>query len=171
MSSSDCTLPAVSARIHQLSRSPGGVPKRPVDRVRILSGGLDGDWQRNRKHHGGPARAVCLFALERIEVLQAEGHPIMPGATGENVTTVGLDWAQMVPGARLRLGAVCELEITSFTEPCRTIRHAFLRGESGRIGQDRYPGWSRVYARVLVEGEVATGDAITLLAAAPREFP
>jgi MOSC domain-containing protein YiiM len=142
-----------------------------VDRVRILSGGLEGDWQRNRKHHGGPARAVCLFSLERIEALQAEGHPITPGATGENVTIAGLDWSRVVPGARLRLGAVCELEVSSFTEPCRTIRHAFLRGDSDRIDQDRHPGWSRVYARVLTEGEVATGDAVTLHVASSSEAP
>jgi MOSC domain-containing protein YiiM len=155
----------VSARIHQLSRSPGGVPKRAVSAVRIDAAGLDGDWQRNRKHHGGPDRAVCLFPLEHIEALQAEGHPITPGAVGENVTTAGLDWTAVVPGARLRLGASCVLEITRYTEPCRTIRHAFADGDSDRIGQDRHPGWSRVYARVLSAGAVAAGDPIELLAA------
>ena len=36
--------------------------------------------------HGGPERALCLFSLERILELQAEGHPIFPGAAGENIT-------------------------------------------------------------------------------------
>lgn len=129
----------------------------------MQAGGLDGDWQKNRKHHGGPDRAVCLFALERIEALRAEGHPIAPGDVGENVTTVGLEWSRVVPGVRLQLGATCVLEITSFTEPCRTIRHAFSDGRSERIGQDRHPGWSRVYARVLSEGTVRAGDVIHFL--------
>ena len=31
-----------------------------------------------------------------------------------------------------------------------------------RLSQKHYPGWSRVYARVLKEGLVRTGDAVTL---------
>ncbi len=153
----------MSARIFQLSRSPGGVPKRAIPEVQILAGGLEGDWQRNRKHHGGPDRAVCLFPQEHIDALRAEGHPIEAGSVGENVTTLGLDWSRVVPGARLRLGDRCELEITSYTEPCRTIRHAFADGDSERIAQHRHPGWSRVYARVLVGGDVRAGDPILLL--------
>jgi len=139
------------------------VPKLPIAESLVLVGGLDGDWQKNRKHHGGPDRAVCLYALERIEALRAEGHPITPGSVGENVTTCGLDWSQVVPGVRLQLGHRCVLEITRFTEPCRTIRHAFADGRSERIGQDRHPGWSRVYARVITEGDVRTDDPITIL--------
>lgn len=156
----------VTARIHQLSRSRGGVPKLPVPDSVVLVGGLDGDWQKNRKHHGGPDRAVCLYALERIDALRAEGHPITPGAVGENVTTRGLDWVHVVPGVRLQLGTRCVLEITSFTEPCRTIRHAFADGRSERIAQDRHPGWSRVYARVITEGAVRIDDPITILSPA-----
>lgn len=139
------------------------MPKLPVSESVVLVGGLEGDWQKNRKHHGGPDRAVCLYALERIDALRAEGHPITAGAVGENVTTQGLDWTQVVPGVRLQLGSRCVLEITSFTEPCRTIRHAFADGRSERIAQDRHPGWSRVYARVITEGEVRTDDSIMIL--------
>lgn len=153
----------MTAHIHQLSRSPGGVPKRAVPTVHIGTDGLDGDWQRNRKYHGGPLRAVCLFPLEHIEALRAEGHPIAPGDVGENITTAGVPWAQVVPGAQLQLGATCVLEITRYTEPCRTIRHAFAGGDSDRIAQDRHPGWSRVYARVITPGEVAAGDPITVV--------
>jgi MOSC domain-containing protein YiiM len=153
----------MTARIHQLSRSRGGVPKQAIAAGLVRVDGLDGDWQKNRKHHGGPDRAVCLFALERIDALRAEGHPITPGAVGENVTTQGLDWTQVQPGVRLQLGSACVVEITRFTEPCRTIRHAFADGRSGRIGQDRHPGWSRVYARVITEGEVHIDDPITIL--------
>lgn len=156
-------MPVVNACIHQLSVSRGGVPKRAVAECLIEAGGLDGDWQKNRKYHGGPDRAVCLYALERIEALRAHGHPIEPGSVGENVTTQGLDWTHIVPGVRLQLGTGCVLEISSFTEPCRTIRHAFADGRSARIAQAQHPGWSRVYARVLVGGPVRTGDHILLL--------
>ncbi|MGH6631118.1 MAG: hypothetical protein ACREB3_15430, partial [Burkholderiales bacterium] len=50
--------------VHQISTSNGGVPKLPVAEARIMVEGLVGDRQRNRAHHGGPDRAVCLFSLE-----------------------------------------------------------------------------------------------------------
>ena len=43
--------------------------------------------------HGGPYRAVCLYAIEAIERLQAEGHPVEPGSVGDNLTTSGIEWS------------------------------------------------------------------------------
>ena len=94
----------MDGRIFQLNRSDGGVPKLAVREAFLTTEGLEGDRQRDLRYHGGPERALCLFALERIMELQAEGHPIFPGAVGENVTVVGLDWSQLKPGARLALG-------------------------------------------------------------------
>src|SRR3569832_2171795 len=78
--------------VHQISVSDGGVPKLPVWEAKVSEQGLSGDRQRNLKFHGGPDRAVCLYSLELIEHLQAEGHPIDAGAAGENLTLSGLDW-------------------------------------------------------------------------------
>lgn len=153
----------MAASVHQLNRSNGGVPKRGVDTVRVTKDGLEGDWQTDRKHHGGPDRAVCLFPLELIRTLQAEGHPIVPGSVGENITTDGLDWSRVVPGATLRIGNEVILEIVSYTVPCRTIAAAFADGAFLRISQKHHPGNSRVYARVLTGGTIAQGDAITPL--------
>lgn len=152
----------MSGRIHQISVSPGGVPKRAVERVRITRDGLEGDWQNDRKHHGGPDRAVCLLALEVIERLRAEGHPISPGAAGENLTVAGVDWPAIVPGVVLVIGDApdaVELEVVSYTQPCSTIRAAFRDLKFKRIDQDLHPGESRVYARVRREGLVRVGDA------------
>jgi MOSC domain-containing protein YiiM len=98
-----------------------------------------------------------------IHALQAEGHPIDVGTAGENVTLEGLDWDQVVPGTRLQLGEQVLLEVTSFTTPCKTIRASFREESFVRISQKLHPGWSRVYARVLSEGEVHFGDAVELL--------
>jgi len=114
-------------------------------------------------HHGGPDRAVCLYSLERINALRAEGHPIGPGTAGENVTIAGLDWDRVTPGTRLVLGAV-ELEITAFAAPFETIVGSFGDKRSTRISQKVHPGWSRVYARVLTEGELAAGDTVAIRA-------
>ncbi len=154
----DADLP----RLFQINISDGGVPKLPIGRVAVHSRGAEGDRQRNLKHHGGPNRALCLYSLERIMALQMEGHPIVPGATGENLTLAGLDWDRVQPGLRLAIGEILEIEITDYTEPCRDIADSFANGAIKRMLQDRHPGWSRVYAKVLNPGEITVGDRVRL---------
>jgi MOSC domain-containing protein YiiM len=149
--------------IYQINVSPGGVPKRPILQAAITRNGVSGDRQRDTEHHGGPQRAVCLYPLEHILALQAEGHPIYPGAIGENITVAGIDWEQLRPGARLRLGADVELVITSFAAPCTNIAGAFRDGYMNRVSEKKNPGRSRVYARVAREGEIRPGDPVQLL--------
>jgi len=147
--------------VHQVSLSDGGVPKHAVPHAHVTVEGVAGDRQRNRKYHGGRERAVCLFSLEVIDALRAEGHAIRPGSAGENVTLAGLDWSCLRPGDRLTIGDRVRLEITSYTEPCRQNARWFKGGNYGRIAQEQHPGWSRLYARVLVEGSVREGDRVT----------
>ena len=149
--------------IIQLSVSGGGVPKRPVAEARITRLGLEGDAHRNAEHHGGPERAVCLFPIEAIRGLVTEGHTVTPGAVGENVTTEGLDWAAVVPETHLLLGKHVVLQVTKYTSPCFKIAPLFVGRDSSRIAQQRHPGWSRVYARVLVEGRVRAGDDVRVV--------
>lgn len=153
----------MSGRIVQLSVSGGGVPKRPVETARVTPLGLDGDAHRDDEHHGGPERAVCLFAMEAILELRAEGHPLVPGALGENVTLQGVDWSAVQPGVRLRLGEDVLLEITHYTTPCLNIRPAFVDGNFSLVSQKRHPGRSRVYARVISPGTLRRGDPAWLL--------
>ena len=150
------------AVIHQLSVSAGGVPKLAIEVGEVTSEGMAGDRQAKPGIHGGPYRALCLFPLEVIEELRAGGHPIEPGGVGENVTTSGLDWSAIEPGTHLRLGAELLIEITSFTDPCKTIAANFSDGNMNRINQRVAPGKSRVYARVLKPGSVRAGDAIAI---------
>ena len=154
------------ATVHSINRSSGGVPKLPVASAWVDENGVAGDWQNDRKHHGGPDRAVCVYALEVIQALAAEGHPILPGSTGENLTVAGVDWPVVQPGDRLHVGGV-ELEVTSFTSPCTTIAASFSDGRQKRISQNLFPGWSRVYARVLRSGSVAVGDEVRHLPMQP----
>lgn len=153
-------------RIASLNVSAGGVPKLPVSEARLSASGLEGDRHSNKRLHGGPMRALCLYSLERILALQKEGHPIVPGSAGENVTLEGIDWSMVVPGVRLALGDA-EIEITSFTEPCGVIRRSFSDYSPFRISQDEYPGWSRVYARVIADGTLRVGDDVRMLPATP----
>jgi MOSC domain-containing protein YiiM len=148
--------------LHQISVSDGGVPKLPVPEARITVNGVAGDRQRSPDIHGGPDRAVCLFSLEVIESLQAEGHSIKPGSSGENLTIAGLEWTKLKPKDRLRIGDTVRLEIVKYTEPCRFNAQWFREGNFNRINQKKHPGWSRMYARVLAEGMVWPGDTVVV---------
>ena len=146
--------------------SDGGVPKRPVERVRVSREGTAGDRQRDRRRHGGEERALCLYSADLIDALHAEGHPVRTGATGENLTIRGVPWDVVQVGARVRAGAL-EAEVTGFAHPCENLRPYFVDEDFTRISQKVRPGWSRVYARVLVGGEVARGDAVVIRVSAP----
>jgi len=94
----------VSGRIVRISVSCGGVPKTAVAAARVTPLGLEGDAHRDTENHGAPERAVCLYAMEAIRGVQAEGHTIVPGAIVENVTIEGVDWPAVVPGSHVLLG-------------------------------------------------------------------
>lgn len=143
--------------------SRGGVPKLAVPSAYVTANGVEGDRQRDRRFHGGPMRAVCLYSGEVMDALRAEGHPIVPGGAGENVLVRGIPWDEVVPGRRLRIGEA-EIEITSYTVPCKNVAPQLADGVFTRISQKLHPGWSRVYARVLRDGLVSPGDPVVLLA-------
>lgn len=150
-------------RIFQINTSPGGVPKLARQEALVTQFGIVGDEHNFPEIHGGPNKALCLFSLERILELQAEGHPIYPGAAGENLTLAGLNWDEIVPGVRLAMGNEVSVEITSYTSPCNSMPPFFIDGDYTRISQKVHPGYSRVYAKVLREGRLIIGQPVGLL--------
>ncbi len=145
-----------------LNISQGGVPKLPIQSAQLGVYGFAGDGHDDVESHGGPERAVCIYATELIEALQLEGHPIFPGSAGENLTVRGLDWADMIPGVRVSIGGAV-VQLTDYTSPCKTIRESFVNGRFSRISQKTNPGWSRVYGKVLVGGLVSLGDLVVVV--------
>ena len=151
----------------QVNVSAGGVPKRPVPEAWVDRLGLTGDAHHDDTEHGGPHRAVALYAIEAIRRVQAEGHPISPGSAGENLTTTGIELAALPVGTRLGVGERLILELSKPDNPCKTIAANFTDGRFARISIATHPLDSRMYARVLAEGPVRPGDTITVLPPAP----
>jgi MOSC domain-containing protein YiiM/SAM-dependent methyltransferase len=145
--------------------SPGGVPKRPIAGARLHWRGLEGDAHSTPEPvHGTPEQAACLYAIEAIERVGADGHQAFPGAYGENLTLAGLDWAGLRRGDRMRIGSAGLLiELTDFAPPCDTQARWFVNGRYGRISPRAHPEDARWYARVLEEGYVASGDEVHLI--------
>lgn len=148
------------AHVHQINVSDGGVPKLPIESVDIGVDGPSTDRHADTKHHGGPDKAVCIYSREVITQLQKEGHPIFPGAAGENLTISGLEWDQIEIGDRLKIGDDLEVEITYPATPCSKNAEWFVDRNFRRMSHDLHPGYSRMYARVIESGTVTTGDPV-----------
>ena len=155
------TVGPLTGSVAQVNSSKGGVPKLPVDRGHIGYGGLDGDRQATRRHHGRPWQAICLYSGDVIDALRAEGHPIGWGSTGENLTLSGIDWSQLRAGLVIEIGEV-RLRLSAPAVPCSKNKPFFAEGHFLRMDHDRHPGWSRWYASVLQPGDVAQGDEVVV---------
>ena len=159
-------VPPMTGVLTGINVSGGGVPKQPLDTARIEMSGVVGDAQRARQHHGRPSQALSVWSTERIDALRSEGHPVTPGAAGENLTVAELDWAGIRPGVRLVIGSdpvsAVVAEVTWWAEPCRTIAACFSDRRYSRIAASKHPGWSRAYAAVLRGGAVRAGDPVAV---------
>jgi len=147
--------------VASLQVSRGGAPKLPIEAARVEIGGLVGDRQANRSHHGRPWQAVCLYSGDRIAALQLEGHPIAAGSTGENLTISGIDWSRLRGGLVVTIGEV-QLRTSGPAAPCHKIGDCFIDRQWMRIDHVERPGWARWYASVLTGGNIAQGDTVTV---------
>jgi hypothetical protein len=143
-----------------LHASAGGVPKQPITVADVDFGGVAGDKQGSRQHHGRPWQALCIWSQQVIDAFAADGHPLAPGCAGENITVSGLNWADVRPGVRLQVGSVL-CEVSAYAIPCRHNAKWFSDGDFNRMHSDRGP-ISRIYATVLQPGQVAINDAAVL---------
>jgi MOSC domain-containing protein YiiM len=143
----------------QINISPGGMPKRPIDSAHITIEGVTGDWQNNRKYHGGDDRAICLFSEELYNRLRHDfGIDLVFGAVGENFTTCGIDLDSLQSGDRLRVGE-CLIEITDVRIPCGNLKKWDARLPKVIEG---HSGW---VCKVLETGDARPGDRIEVLPA------
>lgn len=145
-------IPVVTA-IHI---SPGGIPKRPIEAVRVTVGGLEGDGRAHAKHVK-PIRAVSLLDEEILDALRREGYPVGPGTLGENLTVRHLHVQRLMPGTRLSFSGGVEIELTEPRKPCfvlDAVHPALQENVVGRIGY---------LARVIRTGILRAGAAIILI--------
>jgi len=147
--------------------------KGPVaGRVELGEEGVAGDVQADRRYHGGPEKAVYLYALEHLAFWQRalRCDPLPPGTLGENLTIEG--WSDLERtlhvGDTLAIGdgdAAAAIQLTTPRQPCWKLErrmglHGFARAflESRRIGS---------YARVVRPGPIAAGDPIRVVNRSP----
>lgn len=154
--------PVQQGTVRRVNASDGGVPKLSIGGADVMYAGLTVDTQANRKHHGRPFQALCLWSTDVLEELAAEGHPIEAGSAGENLTIEGLDWPSLRPGTLVRIGTVLA-EISFPATPCKKQTRWFADGDFRRIDHGRNPHLVRWYAWVREPGRVDEGDAVVVL--------
>lgn len=152
--------PSAVGAVSRLFVSDGGVPKSPVPSIEVDHGGVVGDRQANRVHHGRPWQALCLWSTEVIDGFRRQGHPLGPGLAGENITLTGIPWARVRPGVHLRIGEVLA-EVSAYAVPCKKNAAWFVDGHFD-VMHHRHGPVSRAYATVLEPGSVSLGDAVLL---------
>lgn len=124
--------------------------------------GLAGDGVADMRHHGGPDQAVLAYASEHYARWQAWGLDADFGAFGENFLLAGLTDQEACIGDVYSLGDLGEtlVQISHPRKPCATLARRFQRDDVvSKVWETAQGGW---YLRVLREGWVQAGDALTL---------
>ncbi|MBI4386966.1 MAG: MOSC domain-containing protein [Elusimicrobia bacterium] len=108
-------------------------------------------------HAGNWHRQVSLLAWESIEKMRAKGLAVNVGSFAENVTTQGIDLPSLPIGRRLRVGPEVVLQITQLGKECHTRCAIYY------LAGDCVMPKEGIFARVLRDGVVKTGDAVETL--------
>ena len=140
-----------------------GIFKEPVEgRIAVRRLNLDGDRQADLTVHGGRDKAVYAYPAEHYSFWR-EQFPEMDlpwGMFGENLTLTGLLEDEVHIGDHFRVGSAT-LMVTQPRLPCYKLGIKF--GREDIIKRFLESGKTGFYFAVLEEGEVAAGDAISLL--------
>ena len=152
---------------HGERRATTGICKYPREGpVNVTYGGIAGDAIVDSEHHGGADQALYAYSADDYDWwAETTGRDYFPGLFGENLTIRDMP-SDMRIGDRLLIGAVV-LEATAPRIPCGTFS---MRMEDRQWGvafrEAERPG---IYFRVLNEGEIETGDAVTYLESAETD--
>jgi len=145
--------------------APSGIHKTPVTgRVFLGPQGLSCDAQGDRKHPGGPDKALHHYAFEHYAFWRATigSRDILgvPGAFGENLTTTGLTEDDVAVGDTFRLGGTV-IQISQGRQPCWKLNARFdVRDMALQVQRTGLTGW---YYRVIESGHIEKGDALRLV--------
>jgi MOSC domain-containing protein YiiM len=130
---------------------------------------LAGDGQADLVGHGGEQRAVMVYQIASYRHWQGVlGRPEFPyGQFGENLTVDGLADSEVCIGDRYRIGGA----IFEVSQPRVTCYKLGMRLDHppmpALVVAHGRPGF---YFRVILEGEIAAGDAIVKVSDGPERM-
>ena len=132
--------------------------------VALELGGLEPDRQSDRRVHGGPDKALCLFPAQHYKALAARFPEavgsLAPGGLGENISVDFLTEATAVLGSRWRLGPAL-LEISEPRQPCFKTDLVHGAEDLGKaMAEGYFTGW---YFRVIETATVGPEEKLSLV--------
>ncbi|OYD06452.1 MOSC domain-containing protein [Paludifilum halophilum] len=159
----------VEHAVHPMERPwRSGIFKQPVQGpVRLGKTGLDGDGQADLKHHGGPEKAVLVYADAHYPLWRRElgFSDFDGGAFGENFIVSGMTEKDVCVGDVYRIGEAV-VQVSQPRLPCwKPARRWRVKDLALQMQNTGRTGW---YLRVIEEGMVEPGDAIQRL---DRPYP
>ena len=107
--------------------------------------------------HAGSDRQVSLLAKESIEKIRQKGLDVWYGDFAENLTTEGINLPLLPVGTRLQIGSEVRLEVTQIGKVCHDRCNIYYS-----VGDCVMPR-EGIFAKVLVGGDVKTGDSIEVV--------
>ncbi len=139
--------------------SKKGTPKTSVKKAGLIEEfGFEGD-----AHAGVGLRQVSLLAIESINrqikclKVKEDNFPLKPGDFAENITTEGVDLAQLKIGYRLNIGTQVILKVSKIGKECHKYCAIYKK-----IGDCIMPR-EGIFTRVLKGGQIQTGDIIEVV--------
>jgi MOSC domain-containing protein YiiM len=138
-----------------------GIKKTPLSAASVIVGetNIAGDGQADLTVHGGPDKAIYIYAADHWPWWEADAKfTAAPASFGENLTIEGADEHTIRIGDRFQWGSV-ELEVSQPRAPCYKFTMLTARHDmAARMTASARTGW---YTRVLQAGEASTRGTIT----------
>jgi MOSC domain-containing protein YiiM len=148
-----------------------GIFKKPVSGpVKVGRTNLEGDGQADLENHGGESKAVYAYSHDHYAWWREKlGRSEMPfGQFGENLTVEGLDETQSFIGDHLEIGTAL-FAISQPRVPCFKLG---IRMDDPKVpAQFTQSSRTGYYLRVLREGTVEAGDAVTVVQRGRNRVP
>ena len=130
-----------------------GIPKTPVDEIKLIPGGIVGD-----AHFAPGKREVSLLAKEsydRFEKLGLGKVCLKHGIFGENIVTEGIELHTMNVGTKMKIGDAL-LEVTQIGKECHAPCHI-----ARTVGSCIMPN-EGIFVKVLEKGIIKSNDCIEI---------
>ena len=129
-----------------------GERKTPVTEVTLRENhGIVGD-----AHAGDWHRQISLLAKESIDKMRALGLDVDNGDFAENLTTEGIDLPKLPIGTHLQVGESL-LEVTQIGKECHNRCAIYYQAGDCVMPKEG------IFAKVLKEGILRPGDAVTII--------
>lgn len=140
-----------------------GIFKAPVEGPQTVTlEGFIGDHQADLQHHGGADKAIYVYDQMNLAYWahQRGESDYPPGHLGENLTVMGMGDEAVHLGDIFAIGTA-EVQVTQPRVPC--FKLGLRMGDPGFLKLFARASRPGAYLRILREGDVGAGDAVTVV--------